>query len=77
MRFSGAAAAPDLDLGIKSPDSRASNNHLLAKMLWDHHKVGFLDEMFDIFDSHKHPVVLVEGEALRWMAVGLCTGEVS
>jgi hypothetical protein len=45
-------------------------------MLWDHHKVGFLDEMFDIFDSYNHPVVLVGDEAMRWMAVNLCTGEV-
>lgn len=45
-------------------------------MLWDHHKVGFLDEVFDIFDNQNHPVVLVEGEALCWMAVGLCTGKV-
>jgi len=45
-------------------------------MLWVHHKVGFLDEMFNIFDDHNHPVVIIGDQALRWMAVGLMTNEV-
>ena len=45
-------------------------------MLWAHHKVGFLDKMFSIFDDHHHPVVIVGDQALQWMAVGLMTNEV-
>jgi hypothetical protein len=45
-------------------------------MLWNHHKVGFLDEMFTVFDDHSHPVVLIGDQALRWMAVGVMTNEV-
>lgn len=44
-------------------------------MLWVHHEVGCLDEMFNIFDDHNHPVVIVGDQALRWMAVGLMTNE--
>jgi len=44
-------------------------------MLWYHHKVGFLDEMFTILDEHDHPVVLIGDQALRWMAVRLGTDE--
>lgn len=44
-------------------------------MLWAHHKVGFLDEMFSIFNDH-HPIVIVGDQALRWMAVGLMMNEV-
>jgi hypothetical protein len=45
-------------------------------MLWNHLQVGFLDEVFTIFDDHSHPVVLVGDQALRWMAVALVTYEV-
>ncbi|KIM91790.1 hypothetical protein PILCRDRAFT_900 [Piloderma croceum F 1598] len=44
-------------------------------MLWNHLQVGFLDEVFTIFDDHSHPVVLVGDQALRWMAVALVTYE--
>ena len=40
-------------------------------MLWSHQNVGFLDQMFNIFDDHQHPVVIVGDQAVRWMAVGL------
>ena len=45
-------------------------------MLWSHQEVGFLDQMFNIFDNHQHPVVIVGDQAVRWMAVGLMTNEV-
>ena len=45
-------------------------------MLWDHLKVGFLDEMLSIFDEHDHPVILVGHQAIRWMGVGVITDEV-
>jgi hypothetical protein len=45
-------------------------------MLWNHREVGFLDELFTIFDDHSYPVVLIGDQALRWMAVGLMTDEV-
>ena len=32
--------------------------------------------MFNIFDDHQHPVVIVGDQAVRWMAVGLMTNEV-
>jgi hypothetical protein len=48
----------------------------LYNMLWNHHQVGFLDEVFTIFDDHSHPVVLIGDQALRWMAVALMTDEV-
>ena len=53
-----------------------SPNVKFSAMLWVHHKVGFLDEMLNIFDYHNHPVVIVGDQALRWMAVGLMTNEV-
>ena len=42
-------------------------------MLWSHEKVGFLDQTFNIFDNHQHPVVIIGDQAVRWMAVGLMT----
>ena len=45
-------------------------------MLWSHQNVGFLDQMFNIFDDHQHPVVIIGDQAVRWMAVGLMTNEV-
>jgi hypothetical protein len=44
-------------------------------MLW-HYPVGFLDEMFTVFDDHNHPVVLIGPQALCWMAVRLETQQV-
>ena len=45
-------------------------------MLWDHLRVGFLDEVFDIFNNHAHPFVIVGDQALRWMAVTVITEQV-
>jgi hypothetical protein len=72
-------------IGIYSPNQAGSGNPNLAyirllstftDMLWNHHPVDFLDEMFTIFDDHSHPVVLIGDQALHWMAVGLMTNEV-
>jgi hypothetical protein len=45
-------------------------------MYWCDYPVGFLDEMLTIFDDYNHPVVLIGGQALCWMAVRLDTGQV-
>jgi len=45
-------------------------------MLWNHHQVGFLDEVFTIFDDHSHPVVLIGESSFALMAVALMTDEV-
>ncbi|KAJ8586078.1 hypothetical protein M405DRAFT_772092 [Rhizopogon salebrosus TDB-379] len=41
--------------------------------LWESFKLGFLDDVFTVFDDHTHPVVMVGDQALRWMAVDLVT----
>jgi hypothetical protein len=42
-------------------------------MSWDNFKVGFLDNMFDVFDNHNHPIVLIGQQATLWMGVMVCT----
>jgi hypothetical protein len=44
--------------------------------LWQSFKLGFLDDVFTVFDDHTHPVVMVGDQALRWMAVDLVTNQV-
>jgi hypothetical protein len=44
--------------------------------LWESFKLGFLDDVFTVFDDHTHPVVMIGDQALRWMAVNLGTNQV-
>jgi hypothetical protein len=53
------------------PISDLLSSFKFSAVLWVHHKVGSLDEMFNIFDNHSHLVVIVGDQALWWMAVGL------
>jgi hypothetical protein len=38
---------------------------------------GYLDDVFDVLDAHRHPCILMGRYALRWMGVEVCQDHVS
>ena len=38
---------------------------------------GYLDDIFDVFDAHQHPCIVMGRSALLWMGAGVLPSDVS